>query len=86
MASGDTGNVVPGNRLRVRISCPPPRQKPHRPNGLWGFLVRGCEGQIRAAQAYFTAILLPFSSRPAGISSESSLSAASFCMPGMTWL
>ncbi len=23
MASGDTGNVVPGNRLRVRISCPP---------------------------------------------------------------
>jgi hypothetical protein len=23
MASGDTGNVVPGNRLRVRIPCPP---------------------------------------------------------------
>ncbi len=23
MASGHTGNVVPGNRLRVRISCPP---------------------------------------------------------------
>ena len=23
MASGDTGNVVPGNRLRVRVPCPP---------------------------------------------------------------
>ena len=23
MASGDTGNVVPGNRLRVRLPCPP---------------------------------------------------------------
>ena len=23
MASGHTGNVVPGNRLRVRVSCPP---------------------------------------------------------------
>ena len=23
MASGDTGNVVPGNRLRVRAPCPP---------------------------------------------------------------
>ena len=23
MASGDTGNVVPGNRLWVRIPCPP---------------------------------------------------------------
>ena len=23
MVSGHTGNVVPGNRLRVRISCPP---------------------------------------------------------------
>jgi hypothetical protein len=23
MASGHTGNVVPGNRLRVRLPCPP---------------------------------------------------------------
>jgi hypothetical protein len=23
MVSGHTGNVVPGNRLRVRIPCPP---------------------------------------------------------------
>ena len=23
MASGHTGNVVPGNRLRVRVPCPP---------------------------------------------------------------
>lgn len=23
MVSGDTGNVVPGNRLRVRAPCPP---------------------------------------------------------------
>ncbi len=23
MVSGDTGNVVPGNRLRVRLPCPP---------------------------------------------------------------
>ena len=23
MASGDTGNVVPGNRLWVRVPCPP---------------------------------------------------------------
>ena len=23
MASGRTGNVVPGNRLRVRLPCPP---------------------------------------------------------------
>ena len=26
MVSGHTGNVVPGNRLRVRISCPPLRK------------------------------------------------------------
>ena len=25
MASGDTGNVVPGNRLWVRVPCPPLR-------------------------------------------------------------
>jgi hypothetical protein len=31
MASGHTGNVVPGNRLRVRLPCPP-LQKHRRPN------------------------------------------------------
>jgi hypothetical protein len=42
MASGHTGNVVPGNRLRVRISCPPPN-------------LRYCHA---LAQALFTAMLL----------------------------
>ena len=37
MASGDTGNVVPGNRLRVRVSCPPLKQKPRSRNDLRGF-------------------------------------------------
>ncbi len=39
MASGDTGNVVPGNRLRVRVPCPPLIQKPRKPNDLRGFFV-----------------------------------------------
>ena len=36
MASGHTGNVVPGNRLRVRLPCPPPR-KPLVFQGLFAF-------------------------------------------------
>jgi hypothetical protein len=28
MASGHTGNVVPGNRLWVRVPCPPPATSP----------------------------------------------------------
>ena len=66
MASGDTGNVVPGNRLRVRISCPPPRQKPHRSHGLWGFLLRGYPCQDRLARAWFTGPQTSADSRGSG--------------------
>ena len=37
MASGHTGNVVPGNRLRVRIPCPPLQKHPEN-KGFLAFL------------------------------------------------
>ncbi len=46
MASGHTGNVVPGNRLRVRVPCPPLPNEP-RPTRAWLFF---CATAVRRSR------------------------------------
>ena len=50
MASGLTRNQVPGNRLRVRIPCPPLLVTTTNPAVLRGFLLRRPNGNETANQ------------------------------------